>query len=57
MALHIGNNAFAYLASMQRFPIAKMGWWVYLAAAAVFACCIFIIYRNRTPYPDLRARS
>jgi sodium transport system permease protein len=56
IALHIGNNAFAYLASMQQFPITKMSWWAYLIAAAVFACCFYIIYRNRTPYPDLRIR-
>jgi sodium transport system permease protein len=55
IALHIGNNAFAYLASMRRYPLATMSWWLYLAAAAVFACCIYIIYRNRTPYPDLRS--
>ena len=55
VVLHIGNNAFAYLASVQQLPIAKMEWWAYLIATAVFAFCINIIYRNRTPYPDLRS--
>ncbi len=54
MVLHIGNNAFSYFASMQRLPIGKLGWWAYLVAAAVFAGCIYVIYRNRTPYPGLR---
>ncbi len=57
MVLHIGNNTFSYLASMQRFPIAKLEWWAYLVAAAVFAGCMFFIYRHRTPYPDLRSPS
>jgi membrane protease YdiL (CAAX protease family) len=57
MVLHIGNNAFSYLASVQRLPIAKLGWWAYFIAAAIFACCIYVIYRNRTPYPDLRTHS
>jgi len=54
IVLHVGNNAFAYLISIRHYPIEKMGWWIYLVAAAVFACCFYIIYRNRTPYPDLR---
>jgi sodium transport system permease protein len=55
MALHIGNNAFTYLASMQSYPIARMGWWLYIVATLVFAFCLYIVYRNRTPYPGLRA--
>jgi ribose/xylose/arabinose/galactoside ABC-type transport system permease subunit len=54
MLLHFGNNAFAYLASMRGYPIAQMDWRLYFVAAAVFALCFYIIYRNRTPYPGLK---
>jgi ABC-type Na+ efflux pump permease subunit/membrane protease YdiL (CAAX protease family) len=54
MVLHIGNNAFSYVMSLQGSRLAGMGWWVYLVAAVVFAFCFYIIYRNRTPYPGLR---
>jgi len=57
MALHIGNNTFAYLTSMYGFPLSGMGWWLYIVATLVFAFCLYIVYRNRTPYPGLRAPS
>jgi sodium transport system permease protein len=57
MALHIGNNAFTYLASTWGSPLSKMGGWIHIVATLVFAFSLYIIYRNRTPYPGLRSSS
>jgi sodium transport system permease protein len=54
MALHFGNNAFSYLMSRWGSSTASMTWWAYLIAMTIFALCFYIIYRNRTPYPELR---
>jgi sodium transport system permease protein len=54
MLVHAGNNAFALWAGLQELPLARLSWWFYLAGAVAFALCMYIIYRNRTPYPDLR---
>jgi sodium transport system permease protein len=56
MLMHFGNNAFAYFASIKNYPIAQLPWWGYLAALVVFIFSFWVIYRNRTPYPDLRAK-
>jgi len=53
MLLHAGNNAFGIFAAKYDFPVAGLDWRGYLAAAAVFALCFYILYRNRTPYPGL----
>jgi membrane protease YdiL (CAAX protease family) len=54
MLLHAGNNAFAVWAGQAEIPLGALDWWLYLAAAVVFALSFYLIYRNRTPYPDLR---
>jgi hypothetical protein len=54
MLLHAGNNAFVYGAAEAGFPVANQDWGVYLAAVAVFGLCLYLMYRNRTPYPGLR---
>jgi sodium transport system permease protein len=56
MVLHFGNNAFAYWLSLQGASMARMSWWVYILAAAVFTISFYVIYRNRTPYPGLRRK-
>jgi len=53
MVLHAGNNAFSYAAAMKQLGIGQLAWWAYLAAAFVFIMGFAILYRNRTPYPDL----
>jgi sodium transport system permease protein len=53
--LHAGNNAFGFWAAKAGFPVANLDWSVYLAAAAVFGLCLYLMYRNRTPYPGLRS--
>lgn len=58
MLLHAGNNAFAVWMSRQAFDTTRLAWWYYLAGALVFAGCLWLLYRYRTPYPGLRtARS
>ncbi len=54
IALHIGNNAFALWAGRRGVPLAELGWEVYLAAVVVFGLAFYILYRERTLYPDLR---
>jgi sodium transport system permease protein len=56
MVMHAGNNAFAYLISLKGQSLAHLPWWGYGIATVVCAVCFLIIYRNRTPYPDLRTR-
>jgi sodium transport system permease protein len=53
MVLHAGNNAFSYAAAMKRLGIGQLAWWAYLVAALIFIMGFAILYRNRTPYPDL----
>jgi len=54
MVVHAGNNAFAFWAGRQGYPLAGLNWPLYLAALAIFGLSFYILYRNRTPYPDLR---
>jgi sodium transport system permease protein len=54
MLVHAGNNAFAFWAGRQGYPLAGLNWPLYLAALAIFGLSFYILYRNRTPYPDLR---
>ncbi len=54
MLAHAGNNAFGLWAGLHEFPLARLDSWLYFAALLVFALSMFIIYRNRTPYPGLR---
>ncbi|MDR1728327.1 MAG: ABC transporter permease subunit [Acidobacteriota bacterium] len=56
MLLHIGNNALAHLMDVKGWEFDQGDWRVYAAGTAVFALCLLAIYRNRTPYPGLRAR-
>ena len=55
MVVHAGNNAFGMWAGLQEFPLGRLDWWIYVAAGIVFALSFYIVYRNRTPYPGLRA--
>jgi sodium transport system permease protein len=54
MLVHAGNNAFAFWAGKQGFPLADLSWQLYLEALVIFGLSFYILYRNRTPYPDLR---
>ncbi len=51
IVLHILNNSFAVFASSRDWPIASLEPWHYAAATLIFAMAMWIIYRNRTPYP------
>ena len=50
MLLHAGNNALGVLGG-DWFSPEMLLWSHYLAAAAIFALSLWIIYRNRTPLP------
>ena len=54
MVWHGLNNGFGLLASSPAAPIESLGAPVFLGAVLVLALSFWIIYRNRTPYPDLR---
>ena len=54
MLWHAANNALGVLGGHYEVPLYDLDAWLYLAAAAVLALAFWIIWRNRTPYPDLR---
>ncbi|MBZ5498740.1 MAG: ABC transporter permease subunit [Acidobacteriia bacterium] len=54
MLMHAGNNALSLWLAESGIFLARLTWGWYLAAAATFALAFFILYRARTPYPDLR---
>jgi sodium transport system permease protein len=56
MLAHAGNNAFALWAATEGIPLASLEPRMYAGAAVVFALAMYLIYRNRSPYPDLRYR-
>jgi len=56
MLWHALNNALGVGAGHYGWTMHDLDAWLYLAAAAVLALAFWIIWRNRTPYPDLRRR-
>jgi sodium transport system permease protein len=54
MVMHAGNNALSLWLGVSGHPLGNLTWPLYLAGAAVFSLAFYIIYRQRTPYPDLR---
>jgi sodium transport system permease protein len=57
MLMHAGNNALSLWLGVSGYPLGKLTWPWYLAAAAVFTLAFYILYRARTPYPDLRLQT
>jgi membrane protease YdiL (CAAX protease family) len=51
IVLHMGNNAFAIWSGSAGFPLDDLGTPIYVGAAVVMAVLLWIVYRNRTPYP------
>jgi membrane protease YdiL (CAAX protease family) len=51
IVMHMGNNAFAIWAGDAGFPLEDLGTPIYVLAAATMAVLLWIVYRNRTPYP------
>jgi hypothetical protein len=54
MVWHALNNASALLAAHFDVPVDDLSWWVYLSAFAVLGLVFWILYRTRTPYPELK---
>jgi sodium transport system permease protein len=52
--VHAGSNAMSVLFGEAEIPLHQLGWWIYLAASAVLGLSFYILYRVRTPYPNLR---
>ena len=52
--VHAGNNALGLWAGTKGYPLGALHGWHYAGGAAVFLFCMYILYRVRTPYPDLR---
>jgi sodium transport system permease protein len=52
--VHAGNNAFALWAGMNGYPLGTLHWWHYAGGTVIFLLCMYVLYRVRTPYPDLR---
>ena len=55
MLFHAGNNALGVWAAHQGWALGDLDTRAYVCAAVIFALALYIIYRNRTPYPELRA--
>jgi sodium transport system permease protein len=51
MIMHMGNNAFALWIDNAGFPLEDLGTPIYGGAAVMMAALLWILYRNRTPYP------
>jgi sodium transport system permease protein len=51
MLLHMLNNAFAVWTSENGWSVTSLDPGHYLAATVIFALAMWIIYRNRNPYP------
>ena len=51
IVLHMGNNAFAIWSGDAGFPLDDLGTPIYVGAAVTMAVLLWIVYRNRTPYP------
>jgi len=54
IVVHAGSNAMSVLFAEAEIPIHELGWWIYLIAALVLGLSFYLLYRVRTPYPDLR---
>ncbi len=52
IVLHMGNNALAIWAGEQGFPVDQLDPVVYVLAAITLLSTLWIVYRNRTPYPE-----
>ena len=49
--MHILNNSFAAWTAQQGWSLTSLEPGHYVAATIIFALAMWIIYRNRTPYP------
>jgi sodium transport system permease protein len=56
MLLHFGNNAFGIWSEKSGLSLDAIQWWQYIGPVAIFVLALYIIYRNRTPYPDTAQR-
>ena len=54
MLWHALNNALAIVAAREGIPLLELEPWAYALGALVAALAFILIWRNRTPYPDLR---
>lgn len=54
MLWHAGNNALGILAMRQQIPLEDLEPQAYVIGAAMLAGVFWILWRNRTPYPDLK---
>jgi sodium transport system permease protein len=57
MLWHFLHNALSILTVHYVIPLTELDSWLYTAASAVLAAAVWIVYRNRTPYPDLKKRN
>jgi sodium transport system permease protein len=54
MIAHAGNNALGLWMGLAGYNVGGLDWWAYVLAACVMFLALYIIYRVRTPYPELR---
>jgi sodium transport system permease protein len=56
MLWHAINNAIAVFLGVKEVDVTALGWEWTATAAVVLGACFFILWKVRTPYPDLRPR-
>jgi sodium transport system permease protein len=56
MLWHFLHNTLSILAVHYVVPLTELDPWLYGAAVVVLAAAVWIAYRNRTPYPDLKPK-
>ncbi len=53
MLLHAGNNAFAIILYHYRIQMDQLTWHYYVISVLLLAGSFYMLYRFRTPYPNL----
>jgi sodium transport system permease protein len=53
MLLHAGNNAFSILLYQYGIQIEELNEYYYVMSVFLFVGAFYLLYKNRTPYPDL----
>ncbi|MEM1204429.1 MAG: ABC transporter permease subunit [Acidobacteriota bacterium] len=54
---HVLHNGMAVLATRQGLALEALPHWAYVAGFVAAALAFFLLWRHRTPYPDLRRRA
>ena len=54
IAAHAGNNGLSLWLTISGISVANLSWPWYVASVVVLALAFYLLWRTRTPYPDIR---